>query len=203
MSSLLKSEVKLSAVNELGCRLDDVLEESNKDLYRAEGAINALKQAVSTIENLMKVLDRELSDNDIDLDSCKTIKSYVDRSRVLLVNLATAAENGRQAHVGKIQGFQQAVAIAKRYREEELNKLALMREAIERNVAELNSEESSEDTEDRQARRPGTRPAPAIKARRRAEEFSATLENSQNVDNEETGEDSSESSKTKPKKQKK
>lgn len=197
--NFLKSEVKLSAVNELGCRLDDVLETANKDLYRVEGTVTGLRQAVSSIENIMKVFDRELSDGEVDLETSKTIKAYVDRARVVLMNLVTAAENNRQSHVGKIQGFQQAVAIAKKYKDEELNKLQAMKEAIERNA----NNESNQEESDRPARQPGERPASPIKMRRLSEETSTTEEKSEITDQEEQKVNLEESSKTKTKKQKK
>lgn len=195
--SLLKSEAKLSAVNELGCRLDDVLEKATQDLYRAEGALAALKQASTSMENLLKILDKELNEKEVDLESCSTIKSYVNRAYITVNNLVSAADNNRQAQAGKIQGFEQAVAVAKKFKDEELNKLQSMQRAIEENM----KRETETDVEIR--RTPGTRPGPPIKMRRLAEDAQASQENSEKVDRVDGEEDKEELTKTKPKKQKK
>lgn len=194
--SLLKSEAKLSAVNELGCRLDDVLEGSTQDLYRSEGAVSGLKQAVSSLEGLLKILDKELNDNEVDLNACKIIKSYVDRARITVVNLATNAELNRQSQVGKIQGFQQAVAIAKKYKDEELNKLQMIKTAIDNKLD--NSESTSAE-----GRQSGAPPGPSIKSRRLAEEAAGGIDNSVNLDSNVPHEQSEELTKIKQKRQKK
>lgn len=184
--SLLKSEVKLSAVNEIGCRLDDVLENATQDLYRAEGSVSALKQAVSSLENLLKILDKELNDKEVNLESCGTIKSYFNRSIATVSNLVSAAETNRQTQVGKIQGFQQAVQVAKKYKDEELNKLHVLQAAIQSNAEEKEKEPqvSVESTQEPQKQIPprpvGVRPGPSIKAQRLAEQLKEVQENTDN-----------------------
>lgn len=206
--SLLKSEVKLSAVNELGCRLDDVLENATQDLYRSEGAVSALKQAVSSLENLLKILDKELNDKEVDLESCATIKSYFNRSILTMSNLASSAETNRQTQIGKIQGFQQAVQVAKKFKDEELNKLHVLQAAIQANsseqegVAQSSIEPSSEPQKSVPSRPVGVRPGPSIKAQRLAEQLRESQENSDNSTPVDGNEKKEELTKTKQKKKK-
>jgi len=170
--SLLKSEAKLTAVNELGNRLDDALESATKDLYREEGAVSALRNAAVSLENLVKVVHRDLDEKETDLEVSKMIKSYLERARNNIVNLANVAENNKQAQAGKISAFQQAVSIAKKYRDEEINRQQLLRRALERSLEEENQAKESNEAESA-GRSVGTRPGPSIKLRRLSEDASA------------------------------
>lgn len=172
--SLLKSEAKVSAVNELGSRLDDALENATKDLYKEEGAVGALRNAAVSIENLIKVVHKDLDEKETDLEVSKMIKSYLERARNGIVSLANVAENNKQAQAGKLLAFQQAVAIAKKYRDEEINRQHLLKRAIERSIEENKDKEISE--ESTSGRMMGTRPGPSIKLRRLSEDVDQQVE---------------------------
>lgn len=201
--SLQKVEAKLFAVNELGCRLDDNLEQANKDLYRAEGAVTALKSAVSVLENLMKTVDKDLTEgsNNYDLQQIKDIKKYVDRARQLVANLTNNAETSRLAQTGKVQGFEQAVAVAKKFKDEEMSKVQLLQAAISQGTI-LKTEQGLVQVDDG-PRIPGIRPGSSIKERRRAEEAAQAANNSSENQTVETQEVKEESPKPKGKRQKK
>lgn len=162
--SLLKSEAKLSAVNELGNRLDDALDAATKDLYREEGAVSALRNAAVSVENFIKVVHKELDEKETDLELSKKIKSYLERARNNIVNLANISENNKQMQAGKLSAYQQAVTIAKKYRDEEINRQQIMRKALERSLEE-EQKKPLEETES-VGRPVGTRPASSIKLRR-------------------------------------
>lgn len=169
--SLLKSEAKLSAVNELGSRLDDVLENANKDLQKEEGAVTALKNAVASLDNLLKMISKELDDKLVDLETQVLIKKYFDKARATVTTMAAVAENSRQAQVGKIAAFQQAVGIAKKYRDEEFRKFSAMKSAIEKSLETQTEEQSDVVVPDAEAAEPGRRPVgvrppPPIKMQR-------------------------------------
>jgi len=166
--SLLKSEAKLSAVNELGNRLDDALDSATKDLHKEEGAVSALKNASGSLDNLLKVISKELDDKLVDLETQVLVKKYFDRARSIINSMAAAAENSRQAQVGKIAAFQHSVTIAKKYKDEELKKYSAMRSAIERSIEEHNESEANPSAaEVDQGPRPvGVRPPPPIKMQR-------------------------------------
>lgn len=202
--SLLKSEAKLYAINELGARLDDALENATKGLYREEGAADTLRQALISFDQLLKVFDRELADKNVDIESTKILKEYFIRCRSFLVNLATTAETNKQACAGKISAFQQSVNIAKKFKDEEVGKLQVMRNAIEANMSQDDSSEEKDGEESvGEVRRIGQRPQTSIKIQRLAEE----MKNSLATKGEETApveeKQVSAKSETKPKKQKK
>jgi hypothetical protein len=203
--SLLKSEAKVSAVNELGSRLDDALENATKDLYKEEGAVGALRNAAVSIENLIKVAHKDLDEKETDLEVSKMIKSYLERARNGIVSLANVAENNKQAQAGKLVAFQQAVSIAKKYRDEEINRQHLLKRAIERSIEENSDKEISEDN--MTGRTMGTRPGPSIKLKRLSEDASAQAEKETEKDIESDVEQSStqvvQEVKVKSKKQKK
>lgn len=202
MNTFLKSEAKIHAVNELGCRLDDALDDSNKSLFREEGAAAAFRAAVVSMENLLKVLDKELDEKNVDLDSSKTIKEYVNRARSLMQSHAETAEHKRQAEVGKIQAFQQAVSIAKRYKDEEINRLQTLKNAIESNIENGEAISETSENEGKKTRAPGERPGSSIKMRRLAEEYVKSSSENTEESKDEVPQDQEET-KTKSKKQKK
>jgi len=165
--SLLKVEAKIGAVNELGCRLDDSLEAATKDLYRAEGAVSALKQIVVSIENLLKNVDKDLSESDFDLQQIGAIKKYVDKIRQNAVYQCNNAESNRASQAGKVQGFQQAVQVAKKFKDEEMSKIQLLQAAINQGTI-VKTEQGLVQTGEG-PRPPGVRPGMSIKERRLAE----------------------------------
>lgn len=210
--SLLKSEAKLSAVNEIGNRLDDALESATKDLYREEGAVSALRNAAVSVENFIKVVHKDLDEKETDLETSKKIKSYLERVRNNIVGLANVAENNKQAQAGKLGAFQHAVSIAKKYRDEEINRQQILRRALERSIEEENQEKESKEPET-PGRTTGTRPGPSIKLKRLSEEnnINTSVQPSVEPQKEKTeeaqikdqAEEVSQTTKTKLKKQKK
>jgi hypothetical protein len=210
--SLLKSEAKLSAVNEIGNRLDDALENATKDLYREEGAVSALRNAAVSVENFIKVVHKDLDEKETDLETSKKIKSYLERVRNNIVGLANVAENNKQAQAGKLGAFQHAVSIAKKYRDEEINRQQILRRALERSIEEENQEKESNGSE-APGRTVGTRPGPSIKLKRLSEENNISTsvqpsvepqkEKTEETQIEDQAEATSQTTKTKLKKQKK
>lgn len=201
--SLLKSEAKLYAINELGSRLDDALENATKNLYREEGAAEVLRQALTSFDQMLKVFDRELTEKNVDVDSTRTLKEYFMRCRSFLVNLASSADTNRQAAAGKISAFQQSVNIARKFKDEEVSKLQVMRDAIAANMsAPENAEDGDAAAGENEGRRPGQRPQSSIKIQRLAEEMRNSL-----TENKETSPEGSNQEvakpEPKPKKQKK
>lgn len=169
--SLLKVEAKIGAVNELGCRLDDSLEAATKDLYRAEGASAALKQIVVSIENILKSVDKDLEGSDFDLQQVSAIKKYVDKVRQVAVTQSNNAESNRAAQTGKVQGFQQAVQVAKKFKDEEMSKIQLLQSAISQGTIVKTEQGLVQAAEG--PRPPGVRPGMSIKERRLAEAAAA------------------------------
>jgi len=173
--NLQKIEAKLGAVNEIGCRLDDNLEGAQRDYHRTEGASIALKQAIASYETLVLSLDKELNENEnLDLEIIKLTKKYLERGRLLLSGLQSAAENNKIIQSGKVQGFELAVSVAKKYRDEEMMKIQKIKDAIENDEIEQAGESFVQKDnlveEKISKRQTGIRPSRALKERRISEE---------------------------------
>lgn len=165
------SEAKIGAVHELGCRLDDNLDAATKDLYRAEGSVAALKQAVTALENLGKIiakdLDTSLDAGSMSIEEAKKIRDYVDRGRLTIQNLANNAESNRVTQAGKVSAFQHAVSVTKKYKDEEMGKLKLLADAIANGSVKKTNEGLVHTGEG--PRLAGIHPGMSIKERRLAE----------------------------------
>ena len=161
------SEAKIGVVHELGCRLDDNLEATTKDMYRAEGASSALKQAVAAVENSFALVDKDTDAGKIDLEAAKNLKSLLERTRSMINSLASNAETNRVTLVGKMQGLQMSVTIAKKFKDDELNKVKALQAALMSGVVQ-NSELGLVHTGEG-SRPTGVRPGMSIKERRLAE----------------------------------
>lgn len=171
--SIDKTDIKVGAAHEIGCRLDDVLDGATKDMYRLEGAASAFQQATKSIESLMKIVDKDLDGDKIDLETIKVIKSYVQRAHNVMINLSSQAETNKLTQSGKVQAMQKAIEITKKFKDEELNKAQNLRIAYVRmkeqlEAREKNSIDSAEDITDEKIPRPtGMRPGLSIKERRK------------------------------------
>jgi hypothetical protein len=160
--SIEKSEIKVVAAHEIGCRLDDALEASTKDLYRLEGAVTAFKQAAQAVEGLAKHIDKEMDEGKFDLEQAKIIKRYVERAHQMMTNLGIQSDANRVAQTGKVSGMQQAVQLAKQFRDAEESKAQTLRVAYEK----------LQSGEDPGRRSMGLHPGMTIKEQRLAEQVS-------------------------------
>lgn len=178
MSNILKSEVKIGAVHEIGCRLDDNLESITKDLYRAEGTASVWSQVLSTVESLNRNVDKEIDDGKIDLETATNVRRYLSQ----LLNIASAstkqAEQNKAATSGKVQALQMAIQITKKYKDEELAKLQVLQVAMEKGF--VKQAENGELVKEEGPRPEGVHPGMSLKQKRLAEEkASTTQDNSQ------------------------
>lgn len=130
-----KSDIKIGAAHELGCRLDDSLETMEKDLYRFEGVIAAYRQAFQTSADLLVILDKDLSSEKLTQEEYQTVKRYADKLHNILKSQSEKAESNKHVQHGKIQAMQAAVLITKRFKEEEELKRTVSREG-ERSIGE-------------------------------------------------------------------
>jgi len=152
--SLVKSEVKIETVNDIGNRLDDMKEASEKDLYRLEGAVKAFQSMGQSIDGLFKIVDQEMDEGKFDLQQAEIIKRYIKRAHQFALNLAMQAENNRFIQLGKIQAVDAAVQIAKKMREEEMAKIATLAAAIEANKAKAQNGQAVAPIDPAEAARP-------------------------------------------------
>lgn len=163
-----KAEVKIFTAHELGCRLDDLLEANTKDMYRLEGGVVALKQATTSIEGLLAVVDKEMDAEKFSLEQAKEIKRYIQRAAQILTNLTLNTDNNRIAYGGRMQALELAVNVAKKYQDEESKKIAALQTAVEQNRVVKDGD--SHTVVDGEGQRPvGVRPKMTIKEQRQAE----------------------------------
>lgn len=130
-----KSEFKMQVVHDLGATIEDKLDGVRKEVDRYDGAKQALQQAATCISSLLQHVDRDLDEgryNEIDgpLQVAKIAKDYIQKAVGSLDNLATSAEvNGIRAR-GKVEGLEQAVALAKKTFDDEAKKQSALTEAL-------------------------------------------------------------------------
>jgi len=93
--SIEKAEVKVGTANEIGNRLDDVLEGTTKDLYRLEGAAVAYRQAVQAVEVVSTVIDKDMDEGKVGLEEASLIKKYLERARQNVQGQSAQAEHNR------------------------------------------------------------------------------------------------------------
>lgn len=176
--SIEKSEVKVGTAHELGCRLDDALESLTKDLYRLEGSLTALKHAAQSADVIYKTIDRDIDEGKIELEEASRAKKYIEKYVGVLNSSASQSENNRVVQMGKMQAMQIAVQIAKKFKDDEENKLNVLKTAY----SNLKAQDVSDVKETRPA---GVRPGLSIKERRLAAELQKKEEESdqKNIDN--------------------
>jgi hypothetical protein len=141
MSSLVKSEVKIETVNDLGNRLDDMKEATEKDLYRLEGATKAFQSMGQAIDALFKIVDQEMDEGKFDLEQAEHIKRFIKRAHQMSINLSMQSENNRIMQLGKLQAMDAALGVAKKMREEEMAKVATLAAALEASKAKAQNGE--------------------------------------------------------------
>lgn len=121
--SIEKSEIKILTAQEIGVRLDDLVEAATKEEATLSGAKQALTTAAMKVEELQKHVEKDLDEGKIDLEQQKLIKPWIDRAAGVIRNLATQAEVNQLQARGKIMAFKQSVAEVKRVQDVEKAKV--------------------------------------------------------------------------------
>lgn len=156
-----KALIKVSAVHDVGVRLDDALEAARADVHRTEGAAHALERAGDAVGPLLQLVDKELDEQKIpDIATATVIKKWLERSATQLKDLRQQYQQGRVQAQGRVAGFEGAVAIAKKFVDDERKKIEGSQRAVEDGRV---GEEGG-----------NGRPPPSIKAQRTASGVTAT-----------------------------
>lgn len=150
-----KALIKVSAVNDVGVRLDDALEAARADVHRTEGGAQAMERAAELLATCNKLVDKDLEEQKLpDLASATLIKKWLERAASSLKDLRQQYQHARVQAQGRAAGFESAVAIAKRFVDEEQRKVDAFKQAVsEGRVVEEGAY---------------ARPPPSIKAQRTA-----------------------------------
>ena len=129
-----------------------------------EGRHLAMADGAKVVESLAAVVDEEVQSGKFDLDVASNIKRYLSRAVTGLQNLAQQAANLRMSQAGKIQGFEQTVALLRNMVESERVKADALRAA-----------EAAPPPQSPAERTPGTHPM-SIKELRLAEDVVAPVQ---------------------------
>jgi hypothetical protein len=124
MSSAEKSEIKAAAAHDIGVRVDDLLEEAQREAYRASGAQAALLDAAKMIQKLHEHVDKDVSDGAYDLVAAKWAKVYVTRAMAAVESMSQRANNIQLAAQGRVQGLQEVVRSVKSFHDLEVARAA-------------------------------------------------------------------------------
>jgi hypothetical protein len=132
---ITKSEIKMSAINELGSAVDDMLETAQQEMYQAGGAKNALVTAQRKVEELANVVAVDLDEGVIEklceepMEVAKYVNRMIKRAGGVIDNLATTAEVQRIQAVGAAASLKVVVGIAKKMHDREDEKVKAGRAA--------------------------------------------------------------------------
>ena len=122
---ITKSEIKMSAINELGNAVDDMLETAQREMHQANGAKSALVTAQRKVEELANVVASDLDEGVIEklceepMEVAKYINRMIKRAGGVIDNLATTAEVQRIQAIGSAASLKVVVGIAKRMHDAE------------------------------------------------------------------------------------
>lgn len=121
--SVLKSELKQLVTHEVGVKIDDVLEAARRDYVMLEGRQTAFQDGSKAPEALMVSVDKDVEEGKYDLKTAEIVKRYLSRCSNALQNLSVQAANMRIAQGGKVQGFEQTIAVLKAILDAEKSKV--------------------------------------------------------------------------------
>lgn len=120
--SVEKSELRASAVHDLGARLDDGLEKVVAEKHEAAGAATAHNAAVDDITVLKLKVKEEIDAGKLDLDQAKLVIDGLERAAVACKNLRTQASARMIKAEGVELGMKAAIEMASQAHTQELAK---------------------------------------------------------------------------------
>jgi len=166
--SVEKAQIKMSTAHEIGARLDDVLEATERDALRIEGGVEWIARAVVLAATAQKRVEVDVDSGKMDLETAKLVKDAIGRLGADLSKLGAQAGAELHGTRGKAAGLNAAVAVAKQAFEVEKAKA----EAITRAEAAEAADELAKaagalpDPAAEPRRVTGRRPGPSMKAKR-------------------------------------
>lgn len=117
-----KAELRAATIQELGTRIDDLLEASTAAVHQAEGAEAALMQAAEMVRALHEHVDKDVDAQIIKtLPEAEVIKRWITRAVHALEQLAANATRAKTVQKGHSQGVNSVVQLLKRAHDHELD----------------------------------------------------------------------------------
>lgn len=177
--TLAKNQIKREAFNEIGNRLDDVLDGIKEATLKAEGAAIAVGGIAPKIQALHEHVNKDVDEGVItDLSVAKLVKTYITRAIDICEESAKQAQEVKIKLGSKADGISASIFEVKKLYDKEES--AIQQAIFLSKCAEGGTEEQVLDPVNvKHKRRVGERPQPSIKARRQAEELTENLEETQ------------------------
>lgn len=132
--SIEKSELKKEVTQEIGSRLDDALEEGQREIHRWEGAKTSLGGAKLAIEQLFAHVAQDVKVQRLSNEGAEAAQSYIRKAAGILDNLRLKAEVHEQRAYGRVDGLKQAVTTTKKIYDAEDAKVAALAAHVEEDV---------------------------------------------------------------------
>lgn len=111
---VIKAEIKMETAHEIGCKVDDLLQATEKELHALSGAKTALHQAAVRIEGMQKLVEQDERDGKLTPDQYATAKEWVNRAVGQLRSMAVAAETNETQTRGKTLAYQHVIEAVKK-----------------------------------------------------------------------------------------
>jgi hypothetical protein len=207
MDAKLKSEIKKLTYAEVGGKLDDMREANERDIFRYEGAITALKEATGRTADLCAHVDKDFDSGAIKAEMSANevralIKRWLMRASGVCENLKDGAVTRQLQSTGKVASLEQSIAFVKTLFDTEDKKAEALAALQTGDIPTLTGALSPEDGANvvpidrprRRARLEGTHPGDSIAAQRKAQQVlhTETLAKTQESDTEATKPEESE-----------
>lgn len=127
--SIEKAEIKIGTVNQIGSKLDDMLEQSEAEMRRCEGAKGSLRQAAKAISDLTAHVNKDVDEGRLDfgeetLKVAAEINRWIQRCSAVAENLAVKAEVAFLINQGKADGLRASVQVASQIKQQEEQKIS-------------------------------------------------------------------------------
>lgn len=152
----MKTAIRAAAMNDVGVRLEDMLEASRSEAVRVDGRSAGLLEASKLPLRLAELLHPEVEAGKLTPEVAEAIRSWLVKASVGIESAAKNASTERLALMGRTSGLKAAVDATKALLSSETARTELV-EALAK------QESPPVESDDR-------RPPPSIKTRRLAEE---------------------------------
>lgn len=110
---MFPSEIKMLMAQDIGCKMDDMLEGAKKEVATYDGSKQALGYAHSKVSEHLKYIDKDVEEGKLDLEQAALVKKYFMQALGILQNLCTAADVQRITAQGKVAAFEASVKTMK------------------------------------------------------------------------------------------
>ena len=120
--SSLKSELKQLVAYEIGIRVDDAREATNRGVAVLEGRNVALTDGAAAVSMLRDNIRKDVEEGKFTEETAQHVNRYIERCANALQTMAMQAEQQRLVQLGRAQGLAHTVELLKNVIEDEKKK---------------------------------------------------------------------------------